>query len=307
MLGLLAGVSAASITAHLGGGPVDPDASTTWRIYMTTPEVVSGGRTIGLAEITLYDIAGSPVSVAGATLSASSEWGTSESVDKAFDGDPSTRWAGPTDITSNVAWVQIVFPSPQNLGGFALRARNDGLNYQSAPVDPILQKSDGVGGWTNILQVQNQTSWESSQLRIYKLGAVWWRLNITDTDNNSSVGVQEVEFRSVVDTPEAMTGGFAVANGQWTTSENAAKAFDGDTGTNWGKNGLPGLLYYGFDTAKTVAQVYIMARSSTSSLAAPETFTLEKSEDFGGSWTTVMTVTGEAAWTSLEERTFNVP
>lgn len=137
------------------------------------------------------------------------------------------------------------------------------------------------------------------------VGFRFWRLYVTEAEAGQYVGLSELDFNIG---GVRQLGGTA-SNSSAFSGTSAANAFDGSTATDWANNGgLPGtpawLRYdFGSGNEKEIDEVKIRARAFTTQ--GPKTFKVQSSND-GATWTDRVTVTGAAAWGSLEQRTYTV-
>lgn len=146
------------------------------------------------------------------------------------------------------------------------------------------------------------------------LSARYWRINISANDGSPSYfGLSELELRESIGGADATVAAEAHLRAYPSSIINGGNAgslaFDDSAGTGWlSATAVPSWLKWDFGAgnAKTIRQISITGSWNVPS-ASPKDFTLEGSND-DSSWTTVLTVTGQTAWTgSTDVRTFNVP
>jgi alpha-L-fucosidase 2 len=121
-----------------------------FRLLITSTD---GTSVCSIAEWTLYDSGGTPISFtdgASSALSVYSGEGTDGSAE-AFDGDAATYWASnATPTVASPQWLAFRFNSSGlTVGSFSITARTS--NPNQTPHDFTLQKSvDGGATWTDI-------------------------------------------------------------------------------------------------------------------------------------------------------------
>ncbi len=115
-----------------------------WRLRML--EGGGTGQTTSLAELNLYDANETLIPKTGATVTASATWGGSETPPSAYDGNNATHWAGRTDTTGGVGWLQIDYGSDITVSGFGLVFRNE---LATIPGTAQLQYSADGSTWTD--------------------------------------------------------------------------------------------------------------------------------------------------------------
>ena len=135
----------------------------------------------------------------------------------------------------------------------------------------------------------------------------YWRLLIYGP-KGQDVAITEWKFFDSGGTPIATTGGTPLSSSN-NGGEGPANAFDGNTSTIWTPNPAPNFanpqwLRYQFPSAVDPATYSIQNRNASSPLWAPDSWSLQSSDD-GTTWTTVGNYS--AAWTSaLQTQTFTV-
>jgi hypothetical protein len=135
----------------------------------------------------------------------------------------------------------------------------------------------------------------------------YWRLLIYGP-KGQDVAITEWKFFDSGSTQIATTGGTPLSSSN-NGGEGPANAFDGNTSTIWTPNPAPNFanpqwLRYQFPSAVTPATYSIQNRNASSPLWAPDSWSLQSSDD-GTTWTTVGNYS--AAWTTpLQTQTFTV-
>lgn len=307
-----------------GGEPPPPDNSVTaqrWRILGSETQAALGSNTMTFAELDFLNATGDVVSTSGATITESNTWGGGETGASLFDGDATTDWATPRGAAVEDEWVECDFGTSVTIAGCILTARDDAGDVGGIPTDWKLQYWDGAS-WIDYITIVDLPGWFTagaglgSQMRFFKNGRTW-RLRVTETEHGDFLGLDGVEFRSASGVSETHGTGvadpYAHATNHWgaptVSTESAGYAFDGDSATHWGCNmalsGNQADLFYSFSSFKDVAELFLDSRSG-SPTHAPRDFTLAYSDDGGGTFTTVLTVTGESAWSDGETRTYAV-
>ena len=136
-----------------------------------------------------------------------------------------------------------------------------------------------------------------------------WRVFISSVGSNGDAAIAEIEMRDSLGGADLCSGGTPSASSQFSGSFSSAKAFDNSTGSIWaataGDVGSSGAwVEYQFPTAVSIVQIAITARSGSFSDQAPKDFDLEYWD--GAAWVSVLSVTGGAVWSSLEQRVYDV-
>lgn len=137
----------------------------------------------------------------------------------------------------------------------------------------------------------------------------YWRVNVTSSISGSfPYVIAEIEFRSTLGGADITGGGTAISDANQGAPQNAtspALAFDNNNGTDWSSGfAFSGSFYVGYDfgVAVDIVDVAISA-SATNTNGAPKNFTIDYSDN-GSSWTPLITVSNEPAWSANEQRTF---
>lgn len=133
----------------------------------------------------------------------------------------------------------------------------------------------------------------------------YWRIRSTCNNGDGTfTAITEIEMHTSIGGADQCTGGTAFASGQVSGSEDAAKAFDNSTATQWAQS-TPRLCYVGYQFASPVDIVeYVIVGRASFTGQSPNSFTLEFSDD-GITWGFADARTG-ITWTSLESKTFTV-
>jgi hypothetical protein len=139
-------------------------------------------------------------------------------------------------------------------------------------------------------------------------GSHLWRVNVSASQAGGNIAIGELEFRASAGGASQSTGGTPIYSVQQSGLE-AAKAYDGNAATAWAAaNTIPSWLGYSHLAPFDCAEVMLRAwGDATFWNLAPKDFTIQKSTDYGMTWTTMRTVTGEV-WSSAGQiKTFSVP
>jgi len=310
-----------------GFGAVDPSLQPHryWRIYVTAAD---GGSNIALLECHMR------TSKHGANLAATpGQAYTSSSVLShdamyAFNGSwggdgPGAVWASSTNANE---WLAYDFGAgtPQAIVAVDMWARQNSSYLNQAPKDFSVQYSDNNSTWTTAWTVTGSTGWRTREHRkfvnpaytetVFSMGShTYWRLMITDNwGAPSNTGIGEIEFRSVVGTPQGSTGGTASASSQISSTYSADKAYAGDGGTTFwvsveAANGTTvSFNQYQHASARTVNQLMLTSRNDAFQSECPKYFQLMWSDD-GSTWTHGADCSQTAAiWTANQTILFDV-
>lgn len=127
-----------------------------------------------------------------------------------------------------------------------------------------------------------------------------WRINITAASGSFSAAIQQLSMYAAGSLTDLCTGGTATASSEYSGSYSAAKAFDGNSSTDWMTNtAKPQWIQYEFAAAQSVVAIAITA----SVYASLIDFTLDYWD--GAAWVTVLTVAGEGDWSTNAVRTYS--
>lgn len=141
--------------------------------------------------------------------------------------------------------------------------------------------------------------------------ARYWRIRVTDSHSTDTIftNFSEIQFRATVGGADQATGGTASASSVL-SGNVSSRAFDDDNATQWISNSGeagPQWIAYDFGDEVDVKEIYLRPGSNgTLAARGPRDFDVQYSSD-GGSWTTLDTITGEAAWSASESRTYTLP
>ena len=131
-------------------------------------------------------------------------------------------------------------------------------------------------------------------------GYRYWRIFVT-AGESFYVGFSEVRLMN--ESVNQSIGGTAAASSSYPGTP-PANAFDGNTATDWANDGgFPAWLSYDFGMPKPVDTVEIRARAYEGQ--GPTDFKIQYSDN-NSTWVDAVTVTGAAAWGSLELRSYSV-
>ena len=138
--------------------------------------------------------------------------------------------------------------------------------------------------------------------------ARYWRVNCYDSDNATYIGMAGLDFMS--GGSSLLGGGTALASADAGGSYGPERAIGStNANTRWvfsiGAYVPPQWIGYDFVIAVEPNSIEIMAPSGSRSSYTPIDFTVDSSSDMV-SWETVLSVTGEPAWSSGETRTFSL-
>lgn len=136
----------------------------------------------------------------------------------------------------------------------------------------------------------------------------YWRLRTSATQNNNSVNIAEITYRTIIgNSGSAVTPTGVVASSTFST-DVAANAIDGNNATEWDASSAPpGTLDATFSSAIEAKEITITASANGGNTGdAPKDFKLQKCTDATfTSCTDYLTVTGQLFWSVSEVRTFH--
>jgi hypothetical protein len=281
-------------------GPVDqPGYSRKWRLYIKATNPVFWAT---LAELQMRSTPGGANECSGGTASASGTGGGNGPAN-AFDGNTATRWQSGSGTMPQ--WIEYDFATEKKIEEVVLRASS--TEETDAPTNAEVQYWDG-SAWVKHFEFFTNSDWAAGESRTFTNGSTntgvsRWRLNVTATQSAAAwTSMAEVQMRTSIGGSNAATGGAAQASAAASRSTFAAKAFDGNSGTQWqsGTTSRPQQLTYYFSTSVTIVEVAITAASATD---APTAFDLQYWD--GATWQTAFSRTSPATWTNGETRVFH--
>ncbi len=133
---------------------------------------------------------------------------------------------------------------------------------------------------------------------------LYWRIHITANGGGGFHGIDELEFRATPGGVDQAIGGTATASSEaseegeeGTTVFPASDAFDDNTSSYWKTEDstVPAWIQYQFASAVDVAEVAITSGINFGSDRAPNTFTIEYSDD-GLAWTVSNSLSNITGW-----------
>lgn len=130
---------------------------------------------------------------------------------------------------------------------------------------------------------------------------LYWRLNITDSNNTFFTGIGELEMINYFG-PNLCSGGTVSSPTAVYQTNVPANAIDGYTNSEWIAQSGSAIWVYEFAAPVEINKLNIWASTNDADLTIKD-FTLDYSDD-GSSWTTAITVTGQTGWAANELRTF---
>ncbi|MEJ6473386.1 discoidin domain-containing protein [Pseudoalteromonas piscicida] len=266
------------------------------------------------------------VMTAGATATARNAISDAESADKAFDGDPQTKWLDHNDwqgppTEASPSWIQVDFATAKAISGVYITSANDAPER-----DPenfaLLASNDAGATWVKLGDVVGA----SFEARFERQGFVFsnaqkytsYRLEVTKNKNNDGLlQIGEIQFVGPVypsvDHTDTVT--FAVtASNSIGEAENQDKAFDNDPTTKWLDHNdwqgpptveAPSWLQVNFNEAVAVNQLAITSANDAPE-RDPENFALYGSNDDGLTWLSLGQWVGESFEARGERQSFMV-
>ncbi len=229
-----------------------------------------------------------------------------DGAEKAFDRNGTTRWSSGNSATP--IWLQYQFNNPAwAITQYKLISATDDPNAD--PRDWKLLGSNDGSDW-NVLDARtNETFTSRTQTKEYafsnEMPYRFYRLNVTATAGKAD-GVRLAEFQLW------SRNGVDIISGtkkKISPAENAAKAFDGLTGTKWfdDHETFSGWLQYEFGggAAWAVSQ-YTLTSANDASNRDPKDWQLLASND-GDNWTTLDTRANEIFKSRLQSKSYSFP
>ncbi|GEK07953.1 discoidin domain-containing protein [Pseudoalteromonas peptidolytica] len=266
------------------------------------------------------------VVTSGATITARNAISDAESADKAFDGDPQTKWLDHNDwqgppTEEAPSWIQVDFPTQQAISGVYITSANDAPERDPENFS-LLASNDEGASWVNLGNVVGA----SFEARFERQGFVFgnaqkytsYRIAVTKNKNNDGLlQIGEIQFVGPVypSVDHTDTETFAVTAGNSIgEAENQDKAFDNDPTTKWlDHNGwqgpptveAPSWIQVDFNEAVAVNQLAITSANDAPE-RDPENFALFGSNDNGVTWQQLSNWVGESFEARGERQSFAV-
>lgn len=273
------------------------------------------------AELSLRTASGGSNAAVGGAAIASSEYNTEYAASKAFDGSSTSSWSTAVG-GANGAWIGYVFPANVTIVELAITMSSTGaggLRVGQMPRKLALQYSnDGGGTWLTAAVWDNNASWVLGQTKVFTTPSApvrYWRVvwdAVYGSEGFASCG--ELSFRATSGGGNLADGSYALKSSEYSTTEGANKAFDGNVGTAWSSNSSTPAgqwLGHGFASKVDVAEVAITMKSTADGgfrvAQMPKNFRVQFSDDLGFSWTTKATFTDNPPWVFGETKVFAIP
>ncbi|MDP4487779.1 discoidin domain-containing protein [Pseudoalteromonas piscicida] len=316
--------SASNLSAALGGDEVALEALrlpiyNALQAHPLTAQLGLSADSIMDLALPLFD---EPVSTgpmqqvvtSGATITARNAIGDAESADKAFDGDPQTKWLDHNDwqgppTEEAPSWIQVDFPTQQAISGVYITSANDAPERDPENFS-LLASNDEGASWVNLGNVVGA----SFEARFERQGFVFgnaqkytsYRIAVTKNKNNDGLlQIGEIQFVGPVypSVDHTDTETFAVtASNSIGEGENQDKAFDNDPTTKWLDHNdwqgpptveAPSWIQVDFNDAVAVNQLAITSANDAPE-RDPENFALFGSNDNGVTWQRLSNWVGES-------------
>ncbi|RZG16676.1 discoidin domain-containing protein [Pseudoalteromonas sp. CO342X] len=328
--------SASNLSAALGGDEVALEALrlpiyNALQAHPLTAQLGLSADSIMDLALPLFD---EPVSTgpmqqvvtSGATITARNAIGDAESADKAFDGDPQTKWLDHNDwqgppTEEAPSWIQVDFPTQQAISGVYITSANDAPERDPENFS-LLASNDEGASWVNLGNVVGA----SFEARFERQGFVFgnaqkytsYRIAVTKNKNNDGLlQIGEIQFVGPVypSVDHTDTETFAVtASNSIGEGENQDKAFDNDPTTKWLDHNdwqgpptveAPSWIQVDFNEAVAVNQLAITSANDAPE-RDPENFALFGSNDNGVTWQRLSNWVGESFEARGERQSFAV-
>ncbi|TMN43679.1 discoidin domain-containing protein [Pseudoalteromonas sp. S2755] len=328
--------SASNLSAALGG---DEAALEAFRlpIYSALQAHPLTSR-LGLSADSIMDLAlplfDEPVSTgpmqqvvtSGATITARNAISDAESADKAFDGEPQTKWLDHNDwqgppTEEAPSWIQVDFPTQQAISGVYITSANDAPERDPENFS-LLASNDEGASWINLGNVVGASFEARFERQSFVFGNAQkytsYRIAVTKNKNNDGLlQIGEIQFVGPVypSVDHTDTETFAVmASNSIGEAENQDKAFDNDPTTKWLDHNdwqgpptveAPSWVQVDFNEAVAVNQLAITSANDAPE-RDPENFALFGSNDNGVTWQRLSNWVGESFEARGERQSFAV-
>ena len=247
----------------------------------------------------------------------------------AFDGNDSTFWvsnSATSDDDTVDAYVGYDFGAgnDQTISGVRYRTRPDAFGVNEGPRFAQLDYSSDGSNWTTLCQIVNVDAYSASGTTKdwidkdhYSGGKRYWRIEVTDTGASGRFSIQQASLHVGDDTGTdiittssvGVITDFSSAT-EFSGSVRAAKALDNVQSTRYATNATDGTgrITWDFGPVSAPNLTDLTLKCSDETFGpdeAPIDFTIEWSDD-GAIWNVIETITGEAAWTQNETRTYSI-
>lgn len=255
----------------------------------------------------------------GETITARASIHNAENQEKAFDGNPATKWldnAGVPNIV-NPSWIQIHYPSAKVVNSLTLVSANDAFERDPENIE-LLASNDGIH-WLTLVTWSNlefPTRFFSKNLSFVNTASFTdFRLNITKNKNNDPLTqIAEIlltnESQIIVD-HSSYPGVSIEARTRIHAAEAETMAFDDDNSTKWLDNGgepsinSPSWIQASLPIAKVVNSLAITSANDAID-RDPLNFILSGSNDNGANWTEIDSWNNIIWITRFERQLFSV-
>lgn len=306
---LLASVAAATL---LGAGGGAPGATVELKHYQYVRFMLPGTQSgfVRCNNFQIYDDDGNDIGADG-ILTWNNQYSTSESAYHALI--ESGQW---TTNNATDAWLQLDFGQPRLLGKFHIHFSTYPTSGQGFR---ILLSNDGTT-WDTYYDTQNfhgdSSGWftSDSPRKYIKYGNRRYRFTVDGVVASAFREMGIFDLRDGTNaslltdaTPEHHIVMYGAYNDSDPNAEYWGNMLDGDVATR-------GLIRAGasdeaqilINTGGEKATKLVIAQPTGNVWNCPEDFTLEYSEDFGQTWTTILSETGQS-WTNGQTREFALP
>lgn len=275
-----------------------------WRINITSN---AAGSYASMAECVLAGTIGGATLCGTGTATADSYY-PGQPPASACDGSTTTSWCS---NGNSISWWQYDFGVGVTQDIQEVRITPPGNGFQNrAPRTFDLQYSDNGTTWVTLTSY-TAARWVGSTAQAFSgsappLKQIWRLLIVAGVDVSYSLA--EVQFRPVIGTPHAFTGGTPSAS-EVNSTYVAANACDGSLSTYWASNDTLNYQYWQYDYGvgngpSDIAEVTITARNDAGYTQTPTTMLLQYSDGVGG-WVTRLTLGPSLVWTQGQTYTFN--
>ena len=271
-----------------------------WRLHVTAAH---GASSIKLAMLAFRETLGGANAATGGTITTS--FGAANNM---FDPGMVASW----DSDSLPAWVAYEFAAPADIQQVLL---GSGSSDTQTPADYTVDYSDDGAAWTTLITVTGDTDWPGKELQRLlndpnlpadtDPGHRYWRLEVTDKNDATYVGVGNVELRLTQGGANEATYGAARSSAAYVNGTTPWEAFDPNAALEWRAATMPSDLAYDFGHNVEIAQAAVTVTTGFPE-RGPKDYNLQYSDD-AVSWTTLASTTGETAWSEGETRLLNAP
>jgi len=291
------------LLAAAGGGGASP-LSTQWRLLFPSGQSkgAEASAVVSIYEVEMRATAGGADQCSGGTATASSQYDTNRTADKAFDNDTTGFGWTSTAADGIGSWLKYTFALPVTVNEVAINCP-----LTEYPTSFRLQYFDG-SQWVTHMAQDGPLTWASAGWQTFTYSAPFvenagytkWRLYFAVGCTGTYMDIKECEMRGAVGGPDRCFGGVASSTNTLGSPRTPDKAFDNDT-TGFPyvpgspTNGTGTWLEFDFFRPETIREVKLTYGPDTNS--SPQSVNIQYYNPGTSSWVTYWSMS-PSAWTA---------